>query len=86
MKRLSLFLILSAMVTCSLFGCSPNPSKVSDKRAEEFVDKITYVKDYRTGACFVIIAIQGTMNGNQNTINFTWVPCEQVEKYLVNRK
>lgn len=78
-------LFFVALVACLLNGCSVNPSQVDDQYAKEFISKATYVKDTKTGICYSIVATRMTGHTNQNGVSFTWVPCEKVEEFLVNK-
>jgi len=78
-------LFLVVIVACLLVGCSVNPSEVTPDYAKSFISKATYVKDVRTGMCFAIVATRKTGDTSQNGISFTWVPCEQAEKFLINK-
>jgi hypothetical protein len=82
MKRLFLLVLLVSMFF--VLGCSVEPSKVKDGHAKKMAQKITYFKDHRTGLCYGVIATRKTMRTSQSGMGMTTVPCEQVEKVLVN--
>jgi hypothetical protein len=78
-------MFFAVAVVFLLAGCSVNPSQVDDKYAKEFISKATYVKDQKTGICYAIVATRMTGHTDQNGVSFTWVPCEQAERFLVNK-
>jgi hypothetical protein len=78
-------ILLIAVFCLSVISCSVNPSEIDDKYAVEFIKKVKYVKDKRTGMCYAIIGTRMTGNSSQNGISFTWVPNELAEPYLVNK-
>lgn len=80
MKTLSSILI--GIILLAATSCDVNPSKISQKDAEDFAEQITYFKDNRTGLCFAIIATRKTASTDQNGIGLTMVPCESVQAYL----
>ena len=82
MKKIFSVALLFA-VCVNIVGCSVNPSEVDDKYAKNFVKNVKYIKDEKTGICYGIVATRKTMDTDQNGISWTWVPCEQVEKFLV---
>jgi hypothetical protein len=76
MKKI--FLIV-AVVSLTLFtSCS---IKTSDK-VDIDTDKITYIKDVRTGLCFGVVASRKAGEASSTGLGVTCVPCEMVEKYL----
>ena len=70
------------VVTLFVIGCSVNPSKLSDKYADELVNKITYAKDHRTGLCYGVIASRKTGDTNSSGIGITLVPCDDVDQWM----
>jgi hypothetical protein len=82
MKKMWMLFLCCSLAMCLLAGCSVNPSEVSKDYAKEFVSKATYVKDNKTGMCFAVTGTRKTGDVNQNGISFTWVPCEQAEKFI----
>ncbi len=81
MKTMSLIIITA--ICFFAVSCNVNPSEVSDDYAKDFVRKIKYVKDEKTGLCFAIVATRETGSTDQNGISWTWVPCDSVEKFLI---
>lgn len=81
MKKISLMTI--AVICFFVVSCRINPSEVSDSYAKEFVEKVKYIKDERTGICYAIVATRMAGSADQNGISWTWVPCDSVEKYLI---
>jgi len=81
MKTMSVIII--AAICFFAVSCSVNPSEVSDDYAKDFVKKVKYVKDEKTGLCYAIVATRKTGSTDQNGISWTWVPCDSVEKFLI---
>ena len=80
MKKLFPLLVLCLL----LAGCTQNPSKMGHSEAQA-VDKLTYVKDTKTGVCYAVVASRGTGEAHQNGLSITYVPCTpeveaQIEK------
>ncbi|MFZ2310688.1 MAG: hypothetical protein WAW11_04030 [Patescibacteria group bacterium] len=75
--------IIFAVVCFFVVSCKVNPSEVTDEYAKEFVKKVKYVQDEKTGLCYAIVATRVTGSTDQNGISWTWVPCDSVKKYLV---
>ena len=83
MKIEKMIKIVALLAVIGLTGCSVNPSKIDDKDAGEFVKKITYVQDKRTGICFAILASRKTADTDQNGLGLTYVPCDKVPQGLL---
>ncbi len=66
-------------------GCSVNPSGLSDSYAQQFVNKLKYVKDTRTGLCYAVVAARTTAETDSSGIGITEVPCEACEHLLVKQ-
>ncbi len=81
MKTISV--IFFAVICFFAVSCSVNPSEVDDDYAKEFVQKVKYIQDEKTGLCYAIVATRRTANFYQNGISLTWVPCDSVEKFLI---
>lgn len=79
---MKLFIMLLA--ACLLAGCSVNPSGVSQKYAQGFVNNMTYAKDSRTGLCFGVAASRRTAKMSSTGIGVVSVPCDKVEHLLTN--
>jgi hypothetical protein len=82
MKRV--FITLGAVAILVLSSCASKTGKVGKIDPND----VTYFQDPRTDICYAIIgAKSGDDFANQSTsIGLACVPCEQVEKYLVNSK
>lgn len=76
--------ILISLIFVFMIGCSVNPSKIGSSEAQEFAEKITYVKDHRTNLCFAIVATRKTGDMNSTGMGITEVPCNDV-KYLIQK-
>jgi len=76
--------ILLLLLFLCLVGCSVNMSKVSPEYAKDMANKMTYVRDGRTGLCFGIISSRKSMNTDQSGLGIVCVPCESVADLLVN--
>lgn len=68
-----------------LAGCAPaSPeSELNEKsaNAKQLVEDLVYVKDDKSGLCFAYAWNGGGYGGPA----FTQVPCEKVEKLLINK-
>jgi hypothetical protein len=71
MRRLPFLLALFVLVTS---GCSVIPSKIDNP--QDFMDNLTYTKDYSTGICFALVAIRIEKNPDQQGIGMAQVDCE----------
>lgn len=81
----SIFLIFIAFVCVFIVSCTVQASEVTDDTAKEFVQKVKYIKDEKTGLCFAIVATKQNGNADQNGMSWTWVPCDSVEKFLIKQ-
>jgi hypothetical protein len=72
-------ILLTALALC-LFGCSVEPSKLSEKHAEKMATKLTYFKDEKTGLCFATIASRRMFDPDQSGLGLTCVPCSALRK------
>ena len=79
MKKITIIIFILLL----LVSCSVNISKVPDKYAKDVAEKMTYVKDHKTGLCFGVIASRKTARPNQSGLGIVCVPCDQVRNYLV---
>ena len=78
------FFLFAFIVSCFFISsCNVNPSEVTDDYAKNFVKKVKYAKDERTGLCYAMVATRETGSTDQNGISWTWVPCDSVQKFLV---
>jgi hypothetical protein len=86
MKKSNLLLIMLLVILASFIGCGVKASKVSKGDAKKYADRVTYFKDHRTGLCYAMVAISPDINvpGEQNGVGLACVPCDSVEKLLVN--
>lgn len=75
-------LIVFLLLPLVLISCNVNPSEINQTYAKNFVNKMTYAKDERTGLCFGMVASRKTGNTDQNGLGFTMVPCDKV-KHLI---
>jgi hypothetical protein len=74
----------------SLVGCRPNlvtnnspEQKVPN--AKKLVQDLVYIKDEKSGLCFAYAWHSGSYDNYGGPV-FTNVPCEKVEKLLINNK
>jgi hypothetical protein len=66
----------------SLLACSEESRKKFFPEPDEKVQGITYVKDKRTGLCFVYNSVSGSAQGGGGDV-YTNVPCSpEVEKLI----
>ena len=72
MKYLMLVLVVF------MLGCEINPSKFGKDEAQLFANKITYVRDHRTGLCFAVVASRKTGSFDQSGMGISEVPCKKV--------
>jgi len=79
--RVVIVVLLTGLI---IFGCSVEPSKVTDSNAEDMGSKITYFRDSRTGICFAVIASRRTGSTDQSGLGLTQVDCEACASLLVN--
>lgn len=77
MAKRFLFVLIAIGMVLLMAGCDVNPSKVSQKYANEMGQKLTYTHDARTGLCYAMIATRKTGNGSQSGMGMTQVPCSK---------
>jgi hypothetical protein len=82
MKKIQALFLCVVMTVCMFAGCAQQASKVSDDEAKKFVAEATYAKDDRTGMCFAVIGSKTWDSPSQQGMSFTWVPCEQADKFI----
>lgn len=73
-----LWLVVFATVVVQLAACTPVPPSPSD-----IIGRIQYLQDRRTGLCFATITSTPSNNNGIFVTSITEVPCEKVEKFLV---
>ena len=76
MKKSLIFITALLM----LVSCGVHPSKIGNSK--KFVDKLTYVRDDRTGLCFAIVGVRKSRNITLNGLGIACVPCAQVKHLL----
>jgi hypothetical protein len=74
--------LIGLVMIATLTSCAQKASKVSNENAKEFVSEATYTKDNRTGMCYAVVASKTSFINPQQGMSFTWVPCEQAEKFI----
>ncbi len=80
MKALQIFALVA--ITLLLAGCDPGLRQPSKASAQDVVNKLTYVKDKRTGLCFGVVFTVAPMDARQAGVSVTLVPCEAVESLI----
>ena len=71
-------LLLAVGMLVVIVSCDVNPSKMTNKYAQELANKLTYTKDHRTGLCFAVITSRKTGSTDQTGLGMTVVPCEKI--------
>jgi len=75
-------LLKVAIISLLLFGCSEENRKKFFPTAAERTEGIRYVKDQRTGLCFVYNYVDSSAQGGGGAV-FANVPCSpEVEKLI----
>jgi len=84
MKKTKLALLLLAILAFD--GCAHNPSKVSASAAASLTEKLTYLKDAKTGICYATVASRQTGSTDQDSLTITYVPCTpEVEAQIAKK-
>lgn len=79
------YLLTLSVLVCT--GCAPTPTSTSKGDALEATQKMVFVKQQKTGLCFGILSSSSVnSSGNSTSMSATLVPCQLVEKFLVDDK